>query len=114
MYCALACVYGEEIATISTLWQEFRECIWTLDYKLLGASENLWFGPFVLTYDPVINWVIFWNHPEGWRHPVNIPTWLMDALDQIGRGQFRQAFKTINNALDAFWLKVALRFGGAS
>ena len=114
MYCALACVYGEEIATISTLWQEFRECIWTLDYKLLGASENLWFGPFVLTYDPVMNWAIFWNHPEGWRHPVNIPTWLMDALDQIGRGQFRQAFKTINNALDAFWLKVALRFGGAS
>jgi hypothetical protein len=64
--------------------------------------------------DPVINWMIFWNQPEGWRHPVNTPTWLMEALDQLGRGQFRQALKTINNALDAFWLKVAIRFGGAS
>jgi hypothetical protein len=25
-----------------------------------------------------------------------------------------QALKTINNALDAFWLKVAIRFGGTS
>lgn len=95
MYCALACVYGEEIVTIWTTRKEVRECIWTLDYKLLGITENLWIGPFVLTYDTVINWVIFWNHPEGWRHPVNIPTWLMDALDQIGRGQFRRALKTL-------------------
>ena len=64
-YCALACMYGDEIATIWMIWKQFRECIWTLDYKLLGMTENLWLGPFVLTYDPVINWVIFWNHPEG-------------------------------------------------
>jgi hypothetical protein len=89
------CVYGEEIATIWTTRKEFRECIWTWDYKLLGIAENLWFGPFVLTYDPVINWAIFWNHPKGWQHPVSIPTWLMDALDQIGRGQFRQTLKTL-------------------
>lgn len=90
------------MATIRTLWKEFRECFWTLDYKLLSMTENLWFGPFVLTYDPVINWMIFWNHPAGWRHPVDIPARLMDFLDQIGRGQFRQARKTLNNALDAF------------
>jgi len=114
LYCALACVYGEEIATIWTILKEFWECTWKLDYQLLGMTENLWIGPFILTYDPVINWVIFWNHLEGWRHPVRIPTWLMDALDQIGRGQFRQALKTINKALDGLWLKVAIRFGGAS
>jgi hypothetical protein len=53
------------------------------------------------------------NKPTGGSsNGLSLPK--MDALDQIGHGQFRQALKTINNALDAFWLKVAIRFGGAS
>ena len=78
------------------LWQIFTALLaapWRLDYKSDDFQEVFSFGPFILSYDVVNEWILFIRQREPRYHAVvfEIPTSIMNILCSCGQLKFKMA-----------------------
>ena len=79
------------------LWQIFTALLlapWRLNYKSDDFEEVFSFGPFILSYDVVTEWILFIRQREPGYHVVvfEIPASIMNILYSLGQFKFKMAF----------------------
>ena len=72
------------------LWQIFTTLLvapWRLDYKSDDFEQVFSFGPFILSYDVVTEWILFIRQRVPRYHMVvfEIPTSIMNILYSFGQ-----------------------------
>lgn len=78
------------------LWQIFTALLiapWRFEYKCDNFEEVFSFGPFILSYDVVAEWILFIRQREPGYHVVvfEIPASIMNILYSLGQLKFRMA-----------------------
>ena len=82
---------------LAKLWQIFTALLlapWRLDYKSDDFEEIISFGPFILSYDVVTEWILFIRQQEPCYHLVVLesPASFMNILYNLGQFKFKMAF----------------------
>jgi hypothetical protein len=82
---------------LAKLWQIFTALLlapWRLDYKSDDFEEIISFGPFILSYDVVTEWILFIGQQEPCYHLVVLesPASFMNILYNLGQFKFKIAF----------------------
>ena len=78
------------------LWQIFTALLaapWRLDYQSDDFEEVFSFGPFILSYDVITEWILFIRQREPRYHVVvfEIPASIMNILYSLGQFKFKMA-----------------------
>ncbi len=78
------------------LWQIFTALLvapWQFSYKSDNFEEVFSFGPFILWYDVVSEWILFIRQRNPGYHVVvfEIPTSIMNILYSLGQLKFKMA-----------------------
>lgn len=88
--------FGKLGAFFAKLWRIFTALLvapWRLDYKSDNFEEVFSFGPFILWYDIVSEWILFIRQREPGYHVVvfEIPGSIMNILYSLGQFKFKLA-----------------------